>query len=110
MLRVPVRRLQMIDEHGLASEAAQHYASGYEAMRLSGSAPGELERIRTQEIIGRFLPRPPVRILDVGGAAGAYSLWLLDQGYEVRLVDALPLHAELAARAFSQHVRRSLAS
>ncbi|HET6326921.1 MAG TPA: class I SAM-dependent methyltransferase [Planctomycetaceae bacterium] len=100
----------MGDEQGLPTEAVRHYASGYEATRLFGSAPGELERIRTQEIIARFLPRPPARIVDVGGAAGVYSLWLLDQGYEVRLIDALPLHAELAAQAFHRHARREHAS
>ncbi len=98
----------MIDEHGLTTEAVQHYASGYEATRLFGSAQGELERVRTQEIISRSLPRTPARIVDVGGAAGVYSLWLLDQGYEVRLIDALPLHVELATQAvFNEHTHRS---
>jgi SAM-dependent methyltransferase len=100
----------MADEQGLPIEAARHYASGYEATRLFGSAQGELERIRTQEIIARSLARTPARIVDIGGAAGVYSLWLLDQGYEVRLIDALPLHAELAAQAFRKHAHRSLAS
>jgi SAM-dependent methyltransferase len=100
----------MPDERGLPPESARHYESGYEATRLFGSAQGELERLRTQEIIARYLPRIPARILDVGGAAGAYSLWLLDQGYEVRLIDALPLHAELAAQSFSKHSNRRLAS
>jgi SAM-dependent methyltransferase len=95
---------------GLPADAARHYASGYEATRLFGSAQGELERVRTQEILGRSLPRPSARIVDVGGAAGVYSLWLLDQGYEVRLIDALPLHVELAAQAFNQHAHRSRAS
>jgi ubiquinone/menaquinone biosynthesis C-methylase UbiE len=96
--------------HGLPTEATRHYASGYEANRLSGSAQGELERIRTQEVIARFLPRPPARIIDVGGAAGVYSLWLLDQGYDVHLIDALPLHVELSTQAFNQHTHRSRAS
>jgi SAM-dependent methyltransferase len=100
----------MADETGLPPESARHYASGYEATRLSSSAQGELERIRTQEIIARFLPPTPARILDIGGAAGAYSLWLLDQGYEVRLIDALPLHAELAAQSFHSHSNLRLAS
>jgi SAM-dependent methyltransferase len=100
----------MTDEKGLPTETARHYASGYEGTRLFASAHGELERVRTQEIIARYLPPPPSRILDVGGAAGAYSVWLLDQGYEVRLIDALPLHAELAARSFEQHSNRQLGS
>jgi SAM-dependent methyltransferase len=94
----------------LLPEASRHYATGYEATRLLGSAHGELERVRTQEIIARLLPATPARVLDIGGAAGAYSLWLLDLGYEVRLIDALPLHAELAAKAFNDHPNRRLAS
>jgi ubiquinone/menaquinone biosynthesis C-methylase UbiE len=100
----------MADEQGLPTEAVRHYASGYEATRLVGSAQGELERIRTQEVIARFWPRPPARIIDVGGAAGVYSLWLLDQGYDVHLIDALPLHVELSTQAFNQHTHRSRAS
>jgi hypothetical protein len=63
----------------LSLEAAGHYASGYEATRLFGTPQGELERIRSQEMIGRHLPRPPARVLDVGGGGGVYSLWLLSQ-------------------------------
>jgi ubiquinone/menaquinone biosynthesis C-methylase UbiE len=100
----------MTDNGWLVSEAAGHYGSGYEQSRLFTSAPGELERVRSQEIIARYLPPPPAQILDVGGAAGAYSLWLLDQGYEVRLIDALQLHAELAAKSFNGHQNRGLAS
>jgi ubiquinone/menaquinone biosynthesis C-methylase UbiE len=100
----------MTDTGWLAPEAAEHYGSGYEATRLFASAYGELERTRTQEIIARYLPQTPARILDVGGAAGAYSLWLLDQGYQVRLIDALPLHAELAAKSFDAHHNRAMAS
>ena len=100
----------MTDKEWLDPEAAGHYGSGYEATRLFASAHGELERTRTQEIIARYLPQTPTRILDVGGAAGAYSLWLLDQGYEVRLIDALPLHVELAAKSFDAHQNRALAS
>lgn len=100
----------MADDSHLSLEAAQHYATGYEAARLTSSAQGELERVRSQEIIARYLPRPPARILDIGGAAGTYSLWLLDQGHEVCLIDALPLHAELAAQVFREHPNHQRAS
>jgi ubiquinone/menaquinone biosynthesis C-methylase UbiE len=36
------------------------------------------------------LPAPHARIVDIGGAAGAYSLWLAERGYEVHLVDTSP--------------------
>jgi SAM-dependent methyltransferase len=94
----------------LSPEAAQHYASGYEATRLFGSPQGELERIRSQEIIGRHLPAPPARVIDVGGAGGAYSLWLLDRGYEVVLIDAMPVHIEFAEGTLGEHPNHHLAS
>jgi SAM-dependent methyltransferase len=46
-----------------------------------------LEFERTKEILSRVLPKPPARLIDVGGAAGAYSAWLADQAYDVHLVD-----------------------
>jgi 2-polyprenyl-3-methyl-5-hydroxy-6-metoxy-1,4-benzoquinol methylase len=94
----------------LSPEAAEHYATGYEATRLFGSPQGELERLRSQEIISRSLPKPPARVIDVGGAGGVYSLWLLDQGYEVVLIDAMPEHVELAERTLGEHANRHLAS
>jgi ubiquinone/menaquinone biosynthesis C-methylase UbiE len=68
-------------------EVLSYYAGFPEESRL-GLGPGRLEFERTKEILARVLPRPPARIIDVGGAAGAYSLWLAAQGYEVHLVDA----------------------
>lgn len=46
--------------------------------------------------MGRYLPPPPCRILDVGGGTGVYGLTLSRQGYEVHLIDAVPLHVERA--------------
>ena len=34
-----------------------------------------------------YLPSPPPRILDVGGATGTYSAWLASQGHDVHLID-----------------------
>jgi SAM-dependent methyltransferase len=48
-------------------------------------------------LLERFLPAPPARVLDVGGAAGVYASWLARRGYQVRLVDPVPLHIEQAA-------------
>ena len=41
---------------------------------------GWLEFERTRELIGRYLPDRPQRILDVGGAAGIYAEWLAGCG------------------------------
>ncbi len=72
-----------------------YYAGGGEQGRLA-SGHGRLEMARTQEILRRRLPPPPVPILDVGGGPGVYAHWLARQGYEVHLVDPVPLHVEQA--------------
>jgi hypothetical protein len=68
-------------------EVLAYYARFPEESRL-GLGSFRLEFERTKEILTRVLPRPPARIVDVGGAAGAYSFWLAERGYEVHLVDA----------------------
>ena len=82
-------------------EVLGYYAQGGECGRLD-EAYFPLERERTQELVRRHLPPPPGVVLDVGGAAGAYAFWLAEDGYEVHLVDPVPLHvrqAEEASRA-----------
>jgi ubiquinone/menaquinone biosynthesis C-methylase UbiE len=54
-----------------------------------------LEFIRTQEIISRYL-KHGMKIIDIGGATGAYSLWLAESGYDVTLYDLVPKHIEAA--------------
>lgn len=87
-----------------------YYAQGGERARLEeGYFP--LERARTQEIVLRHLPPPPSVVLDVGGAAGAYALWLAARGHAVHLVDPVPLHVEQAtqASADAEHPLASIA-
>ena len=87
------------DQQGfLPEEITQYYELGREAQRLSG-AQGELEFVRTMEIISRHLPEPPAVVLDIGGGPGAYACWLAQAGYEVHLIDAVPLHLEQARQA-----------
>lgn len=81
-----------------AQEMRRHYANGREEYRLARGG-GLLELIRTQEIIGRYLPGHPATILDVGGGPGTYSLWLADLGHEVHLIDLVPMHVQQALRA-----------
>ncbi len=92
-----------------ADEIIRHYASGYEADRLKAGG-GQLECERTRELLLRFLPRPPVTILDVGGGPGAHACWLATQGYEVHLTDISPLHVEMAIAASSRQLDVPLAS
>lgn len=78
-------------------EIAAYYASYPEEGRLAkGSSRLEFER--TKEILARVLPPAPARVVDVGGAAGVYSAWLAERGYEVHLVDATPRLVEEARR------------
>ena len=87
-----------MDDAVRSSKMQAHYAEVQEAERLS-TGIGELERIRTQDVLARYLPKAPARILDVGGAAGVHALWLARQGYEVHLSDPVPKHVEEAKEA-----------
>jgi len=77
---------------------AAHYASGYEAARLQQGA-GQLDRERSRELLGRFLPPAPAVVLDVGGGPGGHACWLATRGYQVHLIDITPLHVEQARQA-----------
>jgi SAM-dependent methyltransferase len=85
-------------ENALPPEIIDYYASGRELDRLAKGI-GPLELARTQELIGRFFPATPAVVFDIGGGPGVYSCWLAREGYEVHLVDAMPLHIEQARRA-----------
>ena len=77
-------------------EVIAHYALGVEGDRLIAGGSSRIEFARTKELLSRFLPEPPARVLDVGGGPGWYASWLADRGFDVRLVDVVPLHVEQA--------------
>ncbi len=54
-----------------------------------------LEWEGTVEYLERYLPDSG-HVLDVGGAAGRYTVWLAEQGYEVTLVDLSERQLDLA--------------
>ena len=84
------------------ADVRAYYERGEEIERLRGGFPsGPLERERTKEIIHRYLPPPPLDILDVGGGPGVYAAWLADLGYRVRLIDPVLLHVTQALSAHS---------
>lgn len=88
----------------LLPEVYRHYDLVDEANRLTGIR-GQLELIRTRELLTRFLPKPPAYIVDVGGGAGIHSFWLAEQGYDVHLIDAVPHHIETAKEIARQQQR-----
>jgi ubiquinone/menaquinone biosynthesis C-methylase UbiE len=79
-----------------ADDLQAHYAGQDEGRRLDRTPHGRLELIRTQELLQRLLPAPPARVLDVGGGTGLYADWLAGLGYDVHLVDVVPLHVDTA--------------
>ena len=79
-------------------EMVEHYSTGYEAQRLQRGA-SHIELIRTQEIITRYIQKPPAIVFDIGGGPGVYAFWLAKQGYEAHLIDATSLHIEQARQA-----------
>src|ERR1044071_1159121 len=85
------------------------YASGYEEIRLTVDT-GQLECARTRELLVRFLPPGPAKVLDVGGGAGAYALWLAKHGDEVHMPDISPVLVEKALAASGRQPEAPLAS
>jgi len=88
----------MAETGPLPREVDAYYARGIEIGRLF-RGHGTIELARTQEILLRHLPPPPVTVLDVGGGTGVYACWLASRGYRVTLVDASPFHIEQAQSA-----------
>ncbi|MDG5802179.1 class I SAM-dependent methyltransferase [Streptomyces ossamyceticus] len=80
----------------LREEILAYYERGGENTRLTEGA-GRLEFWRTQELLRRFLPDTPARVLDVGGGTGVHAAWLAGDGHEVDVVDPVPMHVERAA-------------
>jgi ubiquinone/menaquinone biosynthesis C-methylase UbiE len=77
-----------------------HYSTRHdEATRLSSTLKGQLEQIRLQDLLNRYLPEPPAEIADIGGGPGVHATWLQEKGYSVELLDPVPRHVEQAAAA-----------
>jgi SAM-dependent methyltransferase len=74
------------------------YARGLEKDRLE-SGTGALEFARTALLLERLVPAAPASIADIGGGPGRYAAWLTSRGYQVQLVDPVPLHIDQAHAA-----------
>jgi len=85
------------------SEIAEYYDQAPEEDRLEQGA-FLLESLRTRELIQRYAPAAPATVVDIGGAAGAYALWLAEAGYTVHLLDPV---ARLVAEARRRSATRS---
>jgi ubiquinone/menaquinone biosynthesis C-methylase UbiE len=98
------------EQHELDAEIQAHYEEGVERERLLRGGAGRLEYLRTRELLARYLPPPPVTVLDVGGGAGVYALPLAREGYSVHLIDPVPLHVDQAREASALQRDAPLAS
>ena len=70
--------------------------------RLERDLYHRLEWEETTHFLGRDLPESG-RVLDVGGGAGRYSVWLAERGHEVVLVDPSEPQVELAGTKAAEH-------
>src|SRR6185503_9428583 len=77
-------------------ELLAYYEQDREHGRLR-EGRGRLEFWRTQDVLRRTLPPPPARVLDVGGGTGVHAEWLAADGYDVELIDPIPLHVRRAS-------------
>lgn len=73
-----------------------------EDTRLGRTPHGQVEMLRTRELVERALAATGARqgldVVDVGGGTGVHARWLAAAGHRVRLVDPVPLHVYRAAR------------
>jgi SAM-dependent methyltransferase len=84
----------MTDPISLDPAIRSYYDLGREQSRLETWCRTEF--VRTSELLDRFLPPAPARVLDVGGGSGVYATPLMEDGYDVVLVDPVALHVEQA--------------
>lgn len=101
--------LESDDHPSISEEIQRYYNLGLEEGRLT-TAEGQLEFLRTQEIIRRYLPPPPGIVLDIGGGPGMYACWLALNDYEVHLVDPIPLHVKQARIASARQANKPVKS
>ena len=89
----------------LPPEIHRHYVDEIDEDARIRSGLGELELVRTRDILRRHLRPAPLRIADVGGATGVHSEWLLADGHEVILVEPVAEQVDRAVEELGAHPR-----
>jgi len=79
-------------------EIVEHYDREIDEERRITEGLGQLELLRTREIVRRHLPPGPRRILDVGGGTGVHAAWLADDGHHVHVIDRATRHIDQVRR------------
>jgi SAM-dependent methyltransferase len=88
--------LRPVNEDANRAAILRHYEEEIREEDRITQGLGQLELVRTQEILRRHLPKAPADILDVGGATGVYAAGFAADGYRVHIVDLAPRHVEKA--------------
>lgn len=70
--------------------------------RLESGPKARLEFENTIDYLEKHLPTKG-HVLDAGGAAGRYAVWLAEQGYEVTLTDISEAQLDLAREKVAEH-------
>ena len=83
-----------MSEHRTPEEVIRHYRDETDEGQRLARGLGQLELLRTREIVRRHLPDGPLRVLDVGGATGVHAAWLAEDGHRVHVVD--PVASQVA--------------
>ncbi|HLN06758.1 MAG TPA: class I SAM-dependent methyltransferase [Acidimicrobiales bacterium] len=78
-------------------EITAHYEREYDEGNRIVEGLGQLELLRTREILARHLPPAPLRILDIGGGTGVHAQWLAQQGHDVLVIDPIARHVAQAS-------------
>ena len=73
------KRREQATNSSLPENIRVHDDADRKRTRLEHSA-GALERLRSQELITRYVPPLPAVVVDVGGGTGPYAIWLAEQG------------------------------
>jgi SAM-dependent methyltransferase len=80
------------------AEIVGYYEDRYEESARLSEPAGQLEFLRTTQILSRHLTATKLRIADVGGGPGIYTEWLARRGHEVTLIDPVERHVADARR------------
>jgi SAM-dependent methyltransferase len=89
-------------------DIAAHYELGFESSRLFVDGRPRLEYLRTLELLDRYLPGPPGRVVDVGGGTGVYAVPLVERGYHVHVIDPIETHVQQIEQTVRERGLRGL--
>jgi len=95
----------MTEDSSLPTLEPETYYDEYgheEWERLEATLGGYLEFEGTTAVLEQHLP-PTGQVLDAGGGAGRYTVWLAERGYQVTLVDLSREQCAIAREKVEEH-------